>query len=205
MGQASLNPTIIPDIEPEEWAQRILSVFPPDWTSDSAKAEGGVAHGLFKAIGACLTDVENDLIYAWHTCRIATATDDALDSVAADYFGAIAGFPADVVRVPGEPDESLRKRIYANLLCPGATRQALILVLTKLVGTPPRVFEPWRIDDTSEWDGFSYFDIDTTQNPGRMGDPGLSWQGFVETALPPYNSKLGNNPVYAFDMGASWD
>lgn len=196
--------TQIPVIDTPDWAERLLGLFPASWTSDEAKSEGGVLYSLFLAIGDELERSLENVNYDFAATRIATAVDTALDSVAKDYFGAVAGFPADVIRAPGEPDESLRTRVYASLLLPAATRQSLIDLLTRLTGEKPRVFEPWSPGDTSSWDNMSYLDIDTEENPSRMGDPGLKYQGFVESILPSFGNQ-GDNPVYAIDMGSAWD
>lgn len=197
-------PTVIPDIDAAQWAEHLLSLWPQDWSSDASRHEGGAVYALFKSIGLNLELTDDNIQFVFKACRIATATDVALDAVAADYFGEVAGYPADVIRAPGEPDSSFRNRIYAALLLPSATRHAMSLLLERLTGSPPKLVEPWRISDTSAWDCISYWDVDSEANPGRWGDPGLTYQGFIDSPLPQFADQ-GANPVYCFDNGASWD
>lgn len=201
-----MSKLVIPHLEEEAWAQSLLAVYPADWTGDQAKEAGGILFSLFKSMGVDLKHVNEQVEYAFKTTRIETAIDVGLDAVAQDFFGdgSIAGFPQDVIRVPGEPDESFRKRIKASLLLEAGTREALIKTIELLTGERPRVSEPWSPGDTNCWDLNSYYDIDTEQNPFRMGDPQLKWQGFVESILPSFGNQ-GDNPVYANDAGWYWD
>lgn len=198
-------PTVIPDIDSAQWAEYLLSLFPRDWSSDASRHEGGVLYALFKSMGTNLELTDDNLQYVFKACRIATATDEALDEVAADFFGTIAGYPADVARAPGEPDSSFRRRIYASLLLPSATREAMSLLLERLTGSKPHLVEPGKITDTGAWDCISYWDVDSPpDNPGRWGDPGLAYQGFIDSPLPQFANQ-GANPIYCFDSGAAWD
>lgn len=197
--------TQIPEIDSAHWAERLLQIFPRDWTGDAAKKPGGILYSLFEAFGVEFERTRDNIEYGLLTSRLATATDEALDAAVADYFSEAIGFPANIVRQVGEPDESFRHRAMIALLPSAVTRQALIDILTKFVGSEPRVFEPWRFIDNGMLDGWTYFDVDTLDNPGRFADPGLKYQGFIESALPPYNSKVGNTPLYGMDIGFCFD
>lgn len=196
--------TVIPEITPDQWAQRQVKLFPEDWTSYDAKNPGGVLYSLFKSFGVDLERTIENVEYDRKASRIKEAIDSALDAVAKDFFGVVAGFPADITRNPSEPDESFRNRIIASLLLPAATRPAMIDLLTRLVHIPPRVMEPWKITDTCSWDNMSYWDVDTPENPFRWGSPELKYQGFVESQRPTYGNQ-GNNPIYCWDAGFAWD
>lgn len=200
-----MSKTVIPSIDKEAWAHRLISLFPKPWTGHDAKQKSGAQHALFQAIGVELERTIDNVEYDLLASRIATALDSALDACAADYFSATEGFPSNIIRTPGEPDASFRARILAALLPTAVTREALINVLTRMTGTVPRVIEPWRFVDNAMLDGYTYFDVDTVENPGRLADPGLKWQGFIESPLPPYSGNLGNNPMYALDKGFCLD
>lgn len=194
----------IPNLDAPDWAVRLIRSFPEPWTSEEAKQPGGVLYSLFKAIGDDLERTIDNIEYARKAARVNEAIDNALDSVAQDFFGQVADFPADVIRAPGEPDSSFRNRIKASLLLPAATRQSLVDLLTRLTNDTPRVMEPWSPGDTCTWDHKSFYDVDTVENPFRIGDPGLKYQGFVESTLPSFGDQ-GDNPVYAMDKGWCWD
>ena len=188
----------------EQWAQRILKLYPNNWTSDAAKMAGGVLFSLFESGGDEFNFLENGLDWVLNACRIATAEDIALDNIATDYFGSIAAFEPTVVRQPGESDDSFRARIYANLLQSGGTRADISRVVELLTGEVPRICEPWNLMDNGACDSISFCDIDTVANPCRVGDLSLRYQGFVESVLPSFGSQ-GNNPVYCADVGLSCD
>lgn len=197
--------TQIPDVDAKEWAERYLvPTYPEPWTDSEERQEGGLLYSLFKSIGVDLEHLDDQIQYAFKTTRVETAIDVGLDSVAKDFFDEIAGYPADVERTPGEPDESLRARIKGALLLPAATRESMIQLIERLTGETPRVMEPWSPGDTATWDNVSFFDIDTPENSARYGDNALRYQGFLEATLPSFGDQ-GDNPVYAFDKGACWD
>ena len=87
--------TTIPVITEEDWARRFVENFPEPWTSEEAREEGGVLYALMFALGNALSNQMPEVEYDWKACRIETAVDDALDTVAKDFFGDVAGFPAD--------------------------------------------------------------------------------------------------------------
>jgi hypothetical protein len=190
----------------DQWAQRLVKLYPNSWTGDSAKVAGGMLYSLFESAGGQYNVLENGLEWVLNACRIATAEDVALDAIANDYFGGVAQFEAIVVRLPGESDTDFRARIYANLLPSGGTRADVNRVVELLTGQAPRICEPWNILDNGAVDSISFCDIDTVANPCRVGDQNLPmrYQGFVESILPSFGDQ-GNNPVYCADEGWSCD
>lgn len=195
--------TTIPDVQEEEWARRFLGNFPEPWSGSQARADGGVLYALLYAFGDALTKQLVNAKWDLAACRIETAADEALDAIAKDYFGDVAGYPADVIRASGEPDESFRARIKATLLLPAATRQSLIDLLKRLTGEEPRIMEPWNPMDTAAWRSRSFFNVDSKANSSRFGNGGLRYQGFIESPLPSFANQ-GNFPIYCFDKGACW-
>lgn len=105
--------------------------------------------------GTAETDstIYNQISYSNAQTRIATATGDALDLIAKDYFGDL------LIRHYQENDDSYRTRIYANLIQELATRNGMITVLTKLTGIPPTVVEGWNPLDIGAFDTSLYYDV----------------------------------------------
>jgi hypothetical protein len=198
------DPTIIPDFDADEWALRIMRLFPSQWSGDDSKKTAGVLYSLFKSFGSQFEITNENLLYDFLACRIATAKDVALDAVAADFFGAIVGYPQDIVRAPGEPDDSFRLRIYSTLLLPMATRGALSALIMRLTGQVPRIMEPWSTADNAVLDRSTYIDVDTVNNPSRIGDSGFRYSAFLESILPSFGNQ-GNNPIYCIDKGFCLD
>lgn len=196
--------TTCPVFTADEWAQRLLRLFPTRWTSDSAKQVGGVLYSVFNAMGSQFTFLQNELLYAFKSSRIMTATDVALDLIAADLFGETKYYPATVVRTAGETDDSFRARILAAMFVGGATRAALLRVLSRLTGTEFRIIEPWRVQDCAALDAVSYADVDTIDNPGRISSAQRVGSLFIEGQLPSF-SGAGTYPIYGLDKGAAAD
>lgn len=189
----------------DQWAQRLLTLYPDKWTGDAAKMAGGILYSLLNSPSSQFNFQGLGLTWVLNACRIATAEDVALDAIANDYFGTtINPYTPFVVRQPGEPDESFRQRIYANLLPGGGTREDIINLLVMLTGKTPRITEPWYVTDCASCDTISYCDIDTVPNSGRVMDLALALTGFVDTVLPSFGGN-GSNPVYCVDAGLSCD
>lgn len=196
--------TEIVEIDALEWAERILRLYPPPWSADTARKVGAVLYALAKAIGGELEVANRNLQYVLDTCRLETAREEGLERYANDYFGATPVAKPEITKAPGESDEALKARIRASLLLPLGTRAALRELITRLTGNEPRIMEPWNLNDTGAWDCISFWDIDTVQNPARYADPALRYQGFIESALPSFGGQ-GDNPVYGYDAGACYD
>lgn len=114
----------------DQLTERQLALLPP-WFGDvypilTASIQGSAysnnfIYSLFKYLRAQM--------------RLQTMTGDTLDIFAKDFFG------NKLLRHFGELDDVYRKRISASLLRSGATRQAMIQVLTDLTGRVPVIFE----------------------------------------------------------------
>lgn len=194
----------IPTIDSDQWATRILRLFPRKWSSKAARKTGGVLWAVFKSLGLQMEITNQNLVYVFFATRILTATGEALDRVAADFFKAVYGYPQFVERAAGESDPSFRARIVQNLLMPGATRAAIIQMVTYFSGAAPRVIEPWRVQDTGAWDANSYWDVDTQDCPARFGNPALKYQAMIITQLPTIPGAKPF-PFFAFDAASAWD
>jgi hypothetical protein len=121
--------------------------------------------------------------YAIQQTRLATASDEWLDLIAADYFG------QGLRRKIFEADISYRGRIRAALLREAATRSAIIRGLRGLTGVDPVIFEPANCTDTGGYGtlsgaaavsggGLSY------GRAGGWGNLDLPYQFFVTVARP---------------------
>jgi hypothetical protein len=209
-------PTTITPLTPDQFAARIGANFPPGWSSQTAKLPGGVLYNIFKMMGVGLSFEMGGAQYALDATRLATATGDALDLAAEDFFG--TGFYA-ILRNTGELDPAYRARLQAAMLPTGATRHAVYNEILRVTGFAPRLIEPWRLLDVGMWDGplnrMSFWDVDNIDNPFRwttgsnpnaaVNDLSLAYQGFVECVLP-VAEPFGNNPTPCLDEWTmAWD
>jgi hypothetical protein len=167
----------------DQWAVRLLQVFPLRWTSDEARTASGILYSWFKTTGTQYNYLEQNLDWLLDSERLQTAQDVALDAFAADYFGKVYGIDLSVVRAPGQNDASFLQTIINNLLQPGGTRADINRILTNLTGQAPRIVEPWNVMDTCSFKGISYWGVDTPSNPGRFGGY-RPFQAFVEAVMP---------------------
>jgi hypothetical protein len=113
-----------------DFSERQLALLPP-WFGDAAPLLAGVLQGS----AFCNEFIYSLQIYLRAQMRLQTMTDNSLDLFARDYFG------NNLVRHFGEDDATYRLRISNSLLPPGATRQAMIDVLTNLTGRVPIIWE----------------------------------------------------------------
>lgn len=179
-------------------------MFPQPWSNSDARTVGGVLYTLVKAAGGELEVANANIQYLLDAMRISTATGDALDSVASDFFGETVIGPQEISRSPGEDDDALRNRIKASLLLPLGTREAISELIRRLTGQTPRMLEPWDLNDTGAYEANTYWDIDTVANPARYADPSMRYQGAIESILPAFGDN-GEHPVWCYDIGASYD
>jgi len=123
---------------------------------------------------AALSNVLAQINYTKLQTRIKTATDGFLDMISWDYFG------PTLPRLTNEQDNAFRIRILQNLLRARATRGAMITALTQLTGIPPRIFEPYRVQDTGVYGGpFIGYNV-----AGGYSNQGIGpYQAFI-TAYP---------------------
>ena len=167
----------------DQFAARIARSFPTGWSSPQAKQPGGNLYSLMKSLSAELSAIESSLAYALGSERIGTAVAPELDLAAQDFFG--SAFP----RIGGETDSAYSARILAALFPTGATRAAVSAAVQSVTGKVPRIIEPWRPMDTGvlggqAGKGMVFWNIDTVVTPFRWTNPGLRYQGFIETVLP---------------------
>ena len=188
----------IPEVNKEDFVYRLLENFPADWSSDEARSSGGVLHSLFSSVGAELEYSLDQVQFIFDATRVRTATEEALDLVAKDFFG------TDVRRSTGEGDTAFRQRILAQLLAPAVTIEAIKRAIEIFTGKPAVLFEPWNLSNGSFLDANVYLGISTPGYGGRLNDPGLRYQFFVEAKLPGYSSN-NEYPVYAIDRYFSLD
>jgi hypothetical protein len=194
-GQPYVN---LPDLAATDFANRLLRLFPNGWLSDAAQVPGGVAYATFLGIGTPLDYNLAQFQFVAAGLRIKLAYGSALDVISTDYFG--NGLP----RLPGETDTAFRARILAQLLRPRVTKAAVGAAILAAVGVSPIVCEPWSVGYTLCWDLNGYWSTDSQQNaPARWGDM-IPFTGFIDISAP-VNMATGGFPVYAYDIGFSWD
>lgn len=158
----------------EDILARLKAVLPTRWFGDDSP----VLDGLLSGLAASWTWLHGLHAYARRQTRIATATDDWLDRIGADFFG------ARLRRRGGEADDAYRCRILRELLRPRATRPALVQALVDLTGRTPVIFEPARPADTGAWGMATAYGV-----AGAWGSLLLPCQVFV-TAYRPSGSGI---------------
>ena len=178
------GPTTFPTYDGDTFGARLERNFPRGWAGDDAVHDGGVADALFDTVGSALARILVDMQYALHSTRIQTETYPEMDLASDDLFG-LNGLN----RPAGFTDAQFYQLILHNLFKKSITRKAISDALTALTGSIPRMLEPWDINDTGHWNGNpqiagTYWNVDTVPNPGRWGNGGLRYQGFIETAQP---------------------
>lgn len=151
--------------------QRLKRILPRWFGEDQGPTP--VVDGLLQAPATALSGVHALYAYAKLQTRIATATGGWLDLIAHDFFG------GEVVRQSGQSDASFRAVIIAELFRPKATRPAVIEAITRLTGTPPRVFEPGRAADTGGYGVGCGYGV-----AGGYGSLDMPAQAFVEVVRP---------------------
>lgn len=158
----------------------------PKWFSDSSPILDAVLSGYSWAASFVYGLIQ----YATNQTRIATATDDFLDLIAADFCGAA------VVRKTNETDAQFRARILTNLLRERVTRNSIKTILLALTGRTPKIFEPWNASDTG---GYSVGGVGYGAG-GAYGSVLLNNQIFV-TAYRPAGSGIPNVIGYGASAG----
>jgi hypothetical protein len=148
---------------------RRLRALLPRWFPDSTP----VLDTLLAALASTWAALFDMTTYAGLQLRVRTATDDWLDLVAADFFGAA------LVRRSGEADAGLRTRITIALLRERATRAALIRVLTDMTGRAPVVIEPTRPADTGGYGLACGYGV-----AGSYGSLAIPYWCFVQALRP---------------------
>lgn len=197
------QPWVVNVITPEDWAIRLVALFPYPWLSDTARAIGGIAYAIFFAMGTELNVISQQLYYAWTACRLDTATGQALIDFSKDFFG------NNLPKETGETDDAFRLRIKALLLQPQITRPAIInAIQLAFPGTIVRAIEPWNPGYTGYFGAAApnigcYYDYDSPTVPGLWGDPAARFEGFLEIQLAPA-TELDFN-LWGYDFAAAYD
>ena len=155
------------------WSARIRRVLPTGWFAEEGRTP--VLDALLAAFGLVHAQTSVWVAYARLQTRLATATDDFLDGIAADFTG-IA-----ISRETGETDTAFRARIQAAVLRPRDTRAALALALTNLTGHAPAIFEPADASDTG---GYGVGAALAYGVSGGYGSRSLPYQAFVTVYRP---------------------
>lgn len=193
------TPSTIPTVTPDAFAQRMAALIPRGWASDNAKQQGGVLYALLYTIGTQLNFLLSETQYALGGTRIQTATSPELDIDSQDYLGNA------LPRPPGMTDAVYAQLLINSIIREGCTRKAVSDAVQKLTGVAPRIIEPWNMADTGARDTLSsYRDVDTAANPLENTNPGLRYQGFINTILPPLTG-LSGNPLLTRDDGGYRD
>lgn len=143
--------------------QLTLDHTPRGWFPKDGPVINGVAAGVAEPYAFNF----QQLSYIVQQTRLATATDEFLDLIADDLFGKMA-----LPRHIGEANDAYRTRIFAELLRPRGTRDAIAQALEDLTGFRPTITEPWRPSDSGCWSELTpeWLAIDPENLPESPGD-----------------------------------
>lgn len=114
----------------QQFTQRQLALMPPWFGEDPQNLIATLQGSAY-----CNNNIYSLLFFLKAQMRLQDMQGESLDLFAQDFFG------ENLLRHYAEDDNSYRKRISAALLRPGATRQAMIDVLTDLTGRVPVIWE----------------------------------------------------------------
>lgn len=142
---------------------RLFAALPGRWFGNS----GPNLNGLLSGIGTSWVWLFGRVTYAIQQTRLLTATEQWLDLIGSDYFG------AGVVRKSGESDSAYRGRIQRALLCDAATRDGVLSGLEALSGTKATIFEPANCRDTGGYGTLS--SALTSDSPGMAYGAAGGW------------------------------
>ena len=159
----------------QDFVFRLRSVLPARWFPDDAPILDSVLTGLASG----WSGIFDALTFVRAQARISTATDVWLEVIARDYFG-----PSGCQR-NGQPDDTFRRRIQAELLRERGTRHAIRSVLQDLTGRTPTIFEPANPMDTGGYGGTPNAGGGLAYGAaGGWGNLGLPFQAFVTAYRP---------------------
>ncbi len=166
---------------------RLVAALPGRWFGSSSPN----LMGLLSSIGTSWVWLYDRITYVIQQTRLLTATEEWLDLISNDYFGAA------MTRKSGEPDSSFRTRIQTALLAEAATRDAVSAGLQSLTGTMPTIFEPAKCSDTGGYGliggGMAY------GSAGGWESLSLPLQCFITVTRPP---TLGANGIAGYGTPA---
>jgi hypothetical protein len=184
---------------PADVLSRLKSVLPARWFPSSGAGPSGAQgpspflDGLASGTAAVLSWAYGLIQYVKAQTRIATQTDGWLDITSLDFFGDA------LPRLPGEQDPVFSARIRANLFVAANTVPAIAAGIQALTGTVPRIVEAWNpattgVIDGGAGQGMMFLDVDTKATPGRITDPAMRAQLFIDSVLPPAQA-IASNPI----------
>lgn len=110
-----------------DFTQRLITLLPQSWFSDSALNPGGNLYALMTALALPLVASKQQIDYAMLQTRLLKATDTNLEAIAADFFGPSYGRGLQLVAnnfVP-ETDYSFARRIQNDVIAPRNTLAAI--------------------------------------------------------------------------------
>lgn len=163
----------------ENIVSRLSAVLPERWFAEHSPN----LEALLRCVATPWAWLYNLIDYVIAQTRLRTATDQWLDLIARDYFG------AGLDRKGNESDYSYRARIQRLLLRGAGTRTAVSSGLTYLTGTKPRIFEPANCMDTGSY-GSATGSLNIPGSglaygvAGGWGNLNLPYQFFVSVARP---------------------
>ncbi len=123
-----------------DFGSRLRRMLPRGWWGDASSTP--FLSGILAGLAYAHASVFSWTTFASQQVRLATATGEFLDWLAADFLGNA------IARHTGETDASFRARIKAQILQPKATRAALISAVQALTGSLPTLIEPANAADT---------------------------------------------------------
>ncbi len=173
------------------WSARIRRVLPRGWWGEPGSTP--ILDGILAGLGYAHAQLSSWIQFSRLQIRLATATDDFLDGLCADFLG------TRVYRLDGETDAAFRVRIKREILRSRATRQAMVAALVDLTGQMPLIVEPGNSSDCGGYDlGGCGYDAG-----GAWGDPSLAFQTFI-TAYRPHVGGIPNVDGFDGSIGG-WD
>lgn len=188
--------TVITDWGGPEITERLLENFPEQWSSEEARQPGGVAYALFAGLAEPHDQLCKNILYTFNACRIATATDAALDAIGQDYFG------GELQRYRNESDELYRQRILIHLLLEKGTIAGIKRAIELATGFTPVIREPWNRKTFP----VAYYNLKNAYggywNRSKLFAPSLRYQMFIDARLPAFQSDNKPQPIYGFGSAA---
>ncbi len=172
----------------QDFIERLRAVFPPNWFGDDAINFDALLAGHAQNLSFIYTMYAYVLLQT----RIKTATDNNLDLISQDFFG------ASLPRRANESDTAFRTRILSQLFQERATRPGIYKMLLLLTGNAPDMFEPWRPADCGGYNIASSMGYGVA---GRYGSADYPYQGFIIVYAHPGNGFSGLAGYNTFAMG----
>ena len=119
---------------------RIKHLIPHRWFAWAAPLRDALLGGLGDGAAWCYSWI----LYARKQSRIATSDSLWLDLIAYDFLGRY-------LTRSGMTDDQFRARIMATILQERVTRAGMFNAIAGLVGTEPKIFEPWNTGDAGAY------------------------------------------------------